>query len=58
MNERSVCADGSMRDCGTRLPGKGWPVVGSITIELASEKSPVRAASVGTVEYASTGVPE
>ena len=58
MNARSVCAAGSMRDCGTRLPANGWPVSGSITTALAPEKSPERAASVGTVEYASTGVRE
>ncbi len=56
MNERSVCAAGSIRESGTMLPGNGCPVSGSITTALAPEKSPARAASVGTVEYESTGV--
>jgi hypothetical protein len=58
MNDRSVCAAGSIRDCGTVLPGNGKPVRGSITTALELEKSPARAASVGTVEYESTGVRE
>ena len=58
MNDRSVCAAGSMRDCGTVIAGERRPGQGIDHDCARAEKSPARAASVGTVEYESTGVRE
>ncbi|HJY35161.1 MAG TPA: hypothetical protein VJ260_09930 [Vicinamibacterales bacterium] len=58
MYASSDAAEGSMREAGIRLPGKGCPVSGSMIGVLSDEKSPVRAADVGTVEKMSSGESE
>ena len=34
-------------DCGMTLPGKGWPVSGSLIVKGTAEKSPLIMAWVG-----------
>ncbi len=44
-----ACPSGVIRPAGMTLPGKGWPVSGSLITVLISLKSPARIRVVGSV---------